>query len=294
MHTLRIALASSFLFVLLSLSSCQSTGQNEQPTNRETTTIEMVEDTIQHHEVSKSDLVQRFKTPPGFLRVESDSGTYAFFLQNLPLKTEGSEVRLYNGQIKWNRDAYAAVVDLEIGEKNLHQCADAIMRLRAEHLWKSGRYNEIHFNFTNGFRVDYSEWMKGRRIVVSGNNTSWNNRNSPSNTYKDFWSYMETIFMYAGTLSLSKELRSANLENIQIGDILIQGGSPGHAVTVVDMAINKGTGEKKFILAQSYMPAQEMQILKNPNSNDIWYSNQIQGAIETPEWSFNSNDLKRF
>ena len=51
---------------------------------------------------------------------------------------------------------------------------------------------------------------------------------------------------------------------MQIGDVLIQGGSPGHAVIVVDMAENPATGEKLYLLAQSYMPAQDIQSAGEP------------------------------
>ena len=64
---------------------------------------------------------------------------------------------------------------------------------------------------------DYTEWMKGRRMVVDGNKTYWNNRQNPSNTYQDFWKYMELIFMYAGTLSLEKERKMIKISrNFQI------------------------------------------------------------------------------
>lgn len=178
----------------------------------------------------------------------------------------------------------------------MHQCADAIMRLRAEYLWKKGKYDQIHFNFTNGFRVDYSEWMKGKRILVQGNKTSWIPSKSPSNTYADFWEYMEMIFQYSGTLSLSKELIPISAENIQIGDVLIKGGSPGHAVIVVDMVINPETKEKLFLLAQSYMPAQEIQVLKNPIDylSNPWYYFSELDVLATPEWTFYKGELKRF
>jgi hypothetical protein len=79
---------------------------------------------------------------------------------------------------------------------------------------------------------------------------------------------------------------------MQIGDVFIQGGSPGHAVIIVDMAKNS-KGEKIFILAQSYMPAQETQILKNPNDTNSspWYTLPT-STLETPEWDFNATDLK--
>ena len=190
-----------------------------------------------------------------------------------------------------------AVVDMEIGDSDLQQCADAVMRLRGEYLYGIGDYDRIHFNFTNGFRVDYSKWMEGYRVVVDGNRSYWQKKTQPSNTYQDFRKYMDIIFAYAGTLSLENELVLVNFDEMEIGDVLIQGGSPGHAIVVVDMAVNESTGEKLFLLAQSYMPAQEIQILVNTDDSDLspWYSLNFEGdSIATPEWNFNKWDLKRF
>ena len=180
------------------------------------------------------------------------------------------------------------MVDLKIGNKNLHQCADAVIRLRAEYLYQQKQLDKIHFNFTNGFRADYAEWMKGNRVVVQGNKTYWTHTHSPANTYQDFWDYLEVVFSYAGTLSLAKELESVNIDDLQIGDVFIQGGSPGHAIIVVDLAINPQNNEKIFLLAQSYMPAQEIQILKNPNNRELspWYSADFGDVLKTPEWIF--------
>ena len=240
-------------------------------------------------------LKERFSPPTGYSRLEAAENSFGSYLQNLSLKPEGTKVKYYDGNEKPASGVYCAVVDLDIGRKDLHQCADAVMRLRAEYLWNQKRCDEIHFNFTNGFRVDYSEYMQGKRMVVEGNKTYWQKKAAPSNTYEDFWSYMELIFTYAGTLSLSNELPSVNIMDMQIGDVFIQGGSPGHAVIVVDMAINH-EGEKLFMLAQSYMPAQETQILINPNYEEIspWYELDFMGQLHTPEWSFSQKDLKRF
>ena len=43
------------------------------------------------------------------------------------------------------------------------------------------------------------------------------------------------------------------------------------------------------------MPAQETQILKNPNNpNTSWYSlSKLTETLITPEWTFSVNDLKR-
>ena len=239
----------------------------------------------------------RFNTPVNAIRKSVDSSSFAFYLRNLPLKEEGAQVKYYDGDIKRNSAVYCAVVDLEIGKKDLHQCADAVMRFRAEYLWKQKRYEDIHFNFTNGFRVDYIEWMKGKRIRVSGNKVEWVQKTQASNTYQDFWKYMECIFTYAGTLSLSRELNPIPLNEMQIGDVIIKGGSPGHAVLVVDMAQDTITQKHYFMLAQSYMPAQETQILVNPSvpGANPWYClEDIGDKIYTPEWTFTRERLMRF
>ena len=106
---------------------------------------------------------------------------------------------------------------------------------------------------------------------------------------------MNMIFNYAGTASLEKELKKIAISDIRPGDVFIQGGFPGHAVIVVDVAQN-ADGEKIFMIAQSYMPAQEMHILVNPSNEDLspWYSTNFEGDLNTPEWLFEKGDLMRF
>lgn len=107
---------------------------------------------------------------------------------------------------------------------------------------------------------------------------------------------MDLVFAYSSTLSLDEELKSVNRDDMQIGDVFIKGGSPGHCAIVVDMAENKTTGEKLFMLAQSYMPAQQTQLLINPNDENLspWYSLDFGGTLNTPEWTFSKEQLKRF
>jgi len=233
----------------------------------------------------------RFAAPTGYERVKSDSNSFAFYLQNLPLKPEGSLVKYYNGAEKI-KDVYAAVVNQPIRNKDLQQCADAVMRLKAEYHFSRKEYSAISFKLTNGFVMDYTKWMSGHRLQINGNTTWWELKKQPSNTYDDFLDYLDQVFTFAGTLSLSKSLKSRPINEMQIGDVFIKGGSPGHAVIVVDMAKN-AKGEKMFILAQSYMPAQETQILKNPNdlNSSPWYTLPT-STLETPEWNFNATDLK--
>jgi len=284
----------SVLFLLLFCISCQ-TAESQSSTPSTNTIISEPKPEVKFIIPEGQTLQTRFLPPTGFTRSISPKNSYAAYLQNLPLHPHGAKVHYYNGAEKYN-DVYEAVVNIDVGKRDLQQCADAIMRLRAEHLYAQKDYKNIHFNFVSGDRIDYDKWRKGYRVKVSGNKVSWVKTATASDDYKSFRKYMDIIFSYAGTLSLAKELKTVSIKNIQIGDVFIQGGSPGHAVVVVDMVENKKTSERRFLLAQSYMPAQEIHVLKNmANANGSpWYSNFSEGNVDTPEWGFRVEDLKRF
>ena len=231
----------------------------------------------------------RFSVPNGYTRKSYAAGTFGNYLQQLPLKPAGTLTKRYNGETKPNKVA-AAVIDISVGNSDLQQCADAIMRLRAEWLFAEKRFDDIAFDLTNGFNMKYSEWKKGKRLNSACN--GWIAGGTASETHDDFMNYMKKIFTYAGTLSLSKELQSKNIANLEAGDVFIKGGSPGHAVIVVDVA--QGSEGKVFLLAQSFMPAQDIEILKNLNNAGMspWFKASEIGILDTPEYDFDWTQLK--
>ena len=240
-------------------------------------------------------LHNRIATPEGYTRTACADGSYCDWLRNIPLKAEGTPVHYYNGKIKHHASHYA-VLDLDTGKRDLQQCADAVMRLKAEYHFARQEFGNIHFNYTSGHKVAFDDWRNGRKPVVKGNKVSFTQpTNLTDNSYGNFRKYMTRIFMYAGSLSLSKELEDTQLSDLSVGDVFIIGGSPGHAVKVMDVAENNA-GNKMFLLAQSYMPAQDMHILTNPNSNGAgpWYNAEQLVILDTPEWSFSATDLMRF
>lgn len=241
-------------------------------------------------------LETRILLPEGFCRQSVAPNSFGAYLRSLPLKESGAKVHYYDGKEKPNHGVYEAVVDMDIGTLNLQQCADAIMRLRAEYLFQEEDYEKIQFHLTNGFLVDYSKWCKGYRVKVSGNQTEWVQKAKEAHSYLILRQYLDFVFTYAGTLSLARELVAVNLEDMAIGDVFIQGGSPGHGVMVCDMAYHEETGQKIYLLLQSYMPAQDIQILKNPKEEGWgpWYLLEEDHKIQTPEWTFLPSDLKRF
>ena len=242
-------------------------------------------------------LANRVSVPDGYERVDADQGSFGNWLRHLPLKKGKPPVLLFDGRKKSNQGAHYAVVDIDVGGRDLQQCADAVMRLRAGYLYSRGNHEAIHFNFTSGDRADFTKWAEGYRPVVDGNNVKWIKSTDKDSSHNNFRAYMNRVFAYAGSYSLNKELTSVeDIGDMRIGDVFIQGGFPGHAVIAVDMAVNKETGKKLFLLAQSYMPAQDIHILKNP-SDDVfnpWYELDFEDPLHTPEWTFGKDDLKRF
>lgn len=266
------------ILMIVSVASCQT---KESPESIKTIEKTTVNEPISWINPIGKTITSRFNLPEGYSYSPVQENSWGSFLGSLPLKPDGSEVKTYNGEIKRNYQTYLAVVDLPIGKKDLHQCADAIMRLRAEYLFSQARFEEISFRQASGKDIAYTKWLAGK---------------TPEKT--NLWTYLETVFNTANTTSLNKQLISKPIESLAVGDVFITGPPPGqsfgHAIIVVDKCIDN-TGKVKFMLAQSYMPAQEIQILDNPaNPGCPWYDLDFGQILNTPEWDFTSSQLKSF
>jgi hypothetical protein len=243
-------------------------------------------------------LVNQVPLPNGYRRVEAKSGSFAEWLRFLPLSPNNSKVLLFDGREKSYQKGAYRIINIDIGNSDLQQCADAVMRLKAEFHYSRGEYDKIHFNFTSGHKVSFDDWRKGKKPSVSGNKVNFSAFGTKTdNTYSNFKKYLSMVFSYAGTASLEKELLSAQIEEIKAGDLFIKGGFPGHAVLVLDVAENIETREKIFLLGQSYMPAQSIHILKNfdhMQKLSPWYPQDFGETLRTPEWEFKPGSLKKW
>lgn len=238
---------------------------------------------------------ERFIPPKGYTRIKVAKGSFPEYLRQLPLLEKNAPVLLYNGEMKADQNIHAAVLDIDVGNRDLQQCADACMRLWAEYNYRKKDFDAIHFNFTNGFYFDYPNWRQGKRIIVKENKVNWYHTGKTNTSYQGFRKYMDLVFSYAGTWSLSQDLERVKPEEIEIGNLFLQAGNPGHAIIILDMATNE-KGEKCMLLAQSYMPAQSIHILKNMQELEIspWYRIPKEGVLRTPEWTFTTNDIRKF
>jgi len=241
-------------------------------------------------------VAERFSTPAGFVRVKSEINSFGAFLQSTSLKPNGTLVHFYNGQEKPNKVA-AAVLNVDVGSKDLQQCADAVIRLRAEYLFKTKKFDKIKFHFTSGDLMSWNDYKNGVRAFVNGNSVSFKKTENFDDSYENFRKYLDLIFNYAGTISLNKESNAVlKTSDLKTGDFLITPGSPGHVVFIAGVCEN-AAGKKLFLLAEGFTPAQSIHLLKNPFNPNIspWYELDVNSAqTKTARYIFEPSNFRNF
>jgi len=262
-------------------------------------------------------LGERFNPPEGYVKVDVDSGSYAEFIRNYTLKPFNSVAYYYDdktGSYLENKEASKlGVFQLPTALNRWMQCADSVIMLYAEHLYAEKKYSEISFTFANGFVCDWMSYMQGNRFNMKTN--KWELKAEPSDTYETFQKYLDLVYQFANTDSLARDMSSSPaMDDIQIGDAFVVGVSQlqavasainpdldikyGHAIFVVDVAVNKETGKKIFMLAEGNTPATEIAVIENPNTDmGVWFEfNEVGQFVKSSEsglpWS--AAWLKRF
>jgi len=285
MHLLN--LVACFIFLLFSCNN----------SNRENSTGNVSEESSAVITPTGEKLINRIAPPTGYTWEKAMPNSFAEFLQNLPLAPAGSPVLDYAGNPISNQSEHIAIINYDVGTKDLQQCADATIRLRAEYLFQQKRFDEIGFHFTSGDYFSWTDYANGTRPIISGNSVSFSEKANEDDSYASFRKYLDVIYNYAGTISVNKETKPVTSNAaISSGDIIITPGSPGHAVMIVGCAKDK-RNNKIYLLAESYMPAQSIHILTNPFESGIspWYHLDLNsGSIETARYTFSTANIRRF
>lgn len=223
-------------------------------------------------------------------QVQYEKRSWEYFLQHLPIKQK--PIVNYKGESLSDQTKNAGIIDFDIGVQDLQQCADAIMRLRAEYLFSQNKQSQIGFHFTSGHYYSFNQYCSGKRPKVRGNRVDFYQTSSCNSTHENLRRYLDIVYAYAGTISLAKELKQA--EDFSAGTIIITPGSPGHCSIVIDEAVNQ-KGERLFKLAEGYTPAQSIYVVSNPNDTKLnpWYKLE-RGTITTASYIFKNYRLKKF
>ena len=246
---------------------------------------------------NKNTIRERFSAPKNYEWVKSSPNSYGHFLENFPLKKYGSPIVKFNNEKIANQNLHEAVFDIDVGDTDLQQCADAIIRLRAEYLYKEKKLDQIAFHFTSGDLFSWNDYKKGIRPIVSGNNVSFQRIEKENDSRESFRNYLNKIFTYAGTISQFKEATTiTKTSDLKTGDFVITAGSPGHVVFIAGVSENK-KGDKLFLLAEGFTPAQSISVMNNPHEPEIspWYKLKTEDTeIKTSRYIFSPVVFKRY
>jgi hypothetical protein len=234
-----------------------------------------------------------FPPPPGYTRVELEPDSFGAWLRGLPLRPQGTPVRDFRGReiLAGDDSRLAAVAELDVGTFDLQQCADSIIRLHAEWLWAQGQKERIAYRFTSGHLASWPKYAAGDRARISGSKVTWVRSAAADSSRSSFRAWLELVFTYAGTLSLQAEKQHPTREDLRPGDFFVLGGSPGHAVLVLDVAVN-AAGERVALIGQGFIPAQDFHLV-SPGQDRPWFSLEAE-EIATPFWKpFPWSSLRR-
>jgi len=237
-----------------------------------------------------------YDVPSNYTRVPVKDGSFSAWLRQLPLKPDSAKVLTYAGDSVWYQLQADRVVDIDVGKRDLQQCADVLLRLKAEYHFSRGEIDKLTFHFTSGDKYSYQSWLNGIRPVVRGSTVTWKTVAKSKISHRNFRKWLDVVFTYAGTVSLLQETKKiTDITDIKIGDILLDPGFPGHTIMVVDVARNSD-GKQKVMFVQGSTPAQSPHIITRGFVFDrsVWYPINKSGTIKTPIWNFESDQLRRF
>ncbi len=241
-------------------------------------------------------LDKHIPTPDGFSRVEASDKSYAAYLRGLPVRTDRQNVLLYNG----DRSSMpsAGIIPLDLGKRDLHQCADSVIRLYAEYLWSTDQEDDATFHYTSGDLAKWTDWKKGRPLKIKGRKVVQSKAKPYPDTHKAYRKWLDQVFMYASTRSLHRDSKRVKQSKyLQSGDFFLQGGSPGHVIMILDIAEN-ATGQRVALMGQGYLPAREFHIIKGAGvgvEDNVWFVLDDKQPIVTSSWApFSIEDAWRF
>ena len=122
--------------------------------------------------------------------------SFGNWLRHLPIRTDRINVLSYDNE-QLQRPS-AAVVLMDVGRRDLQQCADSAIRLHAEFLWHSGKAKDAGYYFTSGDLSKWVDWRGGERYRIRGRGPARPRSDSHA-------SYRRYHLHLCGTLSLHRD-----------------------------------------------------------------------------------------
>ncbi len=236
--------------------------------------------------------------PPGFVRQTVKRGTWPWWLRHLPVLVSAEPLRYFDGTIaSKDLSRIAAIVDLDTGTRDLQQCMDVLVRLRAEYMMAAGRGNSISFRYVGGRYYSLRAWRNGFRPNRSTREYKLEKTAGSGYGRANFMRYLRVLFHDTGTIHFQNEPR-VKPEDLRSGDFFVYPPPApdmnGHAVMVLDIAEN-AKGERAVLIGQGDTPAMDFHVLA-PHEGTAWFlvpPANFRGAFLRPT-PFSWDMLRRF
>ena len=128
------------LLISIFITGCNNIGNTnlvEEDKHKPINKVAPIEQIVEEDIINKEGMTikDRYSTPIDFERIEVEKSSFGEFMRNQKLKPYGEKVLYFDGREKNKSNVYDSVFEVEIGNRDLHQCADAIMLLRSEYLY---------------------------------------------------------------------------------------------------------------------------------------------------------------
>jgi len=218
-----------------------------------------------------------FPPPLGASRVAAEP--FGASLGALVLEPADQPVHTFAGDVVAGH--HARVIELPMVKGDLQQCADMAIRVRAE--WLKSQGQPVSFHATSGDPIGWSRWQGGERPYEVENKLQWK-----AGTNGGWDAYLMHVFLWAGTWSL-QEFDTQPVSSPMAGDVIVEGGFPGHAVLVLDVATRS---ERTWILiGEGFMPAQDFHVELGPDNG--WWEWTDKG-LALPHWPLAQSALRRW
>ena len=216
--------------------------------------------------------------PPPFEAERTGADAFGTHLRALEVGPVDRPVRTHDGRIVRHR---ARVVELPLVRGDLQQCADSLIRLRAEWLREQGE--PVAFHATSGDLLPWARYRDGERPYVRDERIAWK-AGSPG----DWEGYLRAVFTWAGTASLHAHDTVPATGDPRPGDVLVKPGFPGHAVILLDVATDP-RGRTFVLVGEGYMPAQDFHVELGPEAG--WWP--WDGGVTLAHWDLHGPGVHR-
>lgn len=218
-------------------------------------------------------ICRAFSPPKGFVRIASPSNSFGAWLSGLPLRPRGTMPLTHKGtKARWSASEVAAVVDLGFGRVgHIQDCAASTFRVWSEFLVAHQRGDELAVTMNQKQRLSWSQYQRGcsprydktsRKLSVKCGGKE-RATTTPTEQSTALQKYVRSVMTWTNSATLNRHLTKVKREALAPGHLILQPnptGGIGHASIVVDAAVGPD-GERRFLIAMGFLPAQDFFIL---------------------------------